>query len=493
MICREAKAWQIVQAKGDNDMQKKLSGLIYLLVILLVLAGCGAPAQNIAAAPEAEALLMLDEYAADPQQGYPSEKPQAGGYQVLNGGEMTALAADLDINTPKAQTPGAAAVTPAQAATAARYQQAAEIRGVWISYLEMDRLLKGKTAEEFRSNIAQVFSKMKEYGLNTAIVQVRPFGDALYQSAYFPWSYTITGTEGTNPGFDPLQIMVQEARKKDLRIEAWINPYRVRAAGNSVALAANNPARIWQEAGDSAVIRYNGALTYNPASTKAQNLIVNGVRELVRNYDIDGIHIDDYFYPATSGTLPAEYDQQSYNAYKKAGGTMELAAWRRANVELLLKKIYAAVKEENPHALFGVSPQSSVYNNYYVQHLDVKKITSTAGYCDYVCPQIYFGFANGTQPFAKTLDEWNAMAEKSTVELYVGLAAYKVGLADSWAGNGSAEWKERSDMLAAMVKYARGDSSVRGFILYRYDSIFQPATAVASAVEAEKANLKKLL
>ena len=473
-------------------MQKKLSALIYLLVILLTLAGCSVSTTD-ASMPEEQRLMMTEGSAADPQANYPPEKPQTGDSAVLSGGEVTAVMADLDINFPKAQASGAQPATAAQAATALRYQQTVEIRGVWISYLEMDRLLKGKTAEEFRRNIAQVFGKMKEYGLNTAIVQVRPFGDALYQSDYFPWSYTITGVEGANPGFDPLQIMVQEARKEELRIEAWINPYRVRAAGNSNALAANNQARIWQESGDSAVIRYNGALTYNPASTKAQNLIVNGVRELVRNYDIDGIHIDDYFYPATSGTLPAEYDQVSYNAYKKAGGTMELAAWRRANVETLLKKIYAAVKEENPHALFGVSPQSSVYNNYYVQHLDVKKITSTAGYCDYVCPQIYFGFANGTQPFAKTLDEWNAMTAGSTVELYVGLAAYKVGLADSWAGAGSAEWQNRSDMLAAMVKYARSDSNMRGFILYRYDSIFQPATAVAPAVAAEKAALKKLL
>ncbi|MFV0399960.1 MAG: glycoside hydrolase family 10 protein [Oscillospiraceae bacterium] len=365
-----------------------------------------------------------------------------------------------------------------------------EVRAIWISYLEFQTILQGKTEAQFTKSIQTAFDNIVGYGLNTVFVHARPFGDALYDSDYFPWSHIATGTEGKDPGFDPLAIMVREAHSRGLRIEAWINPYRVRAANSKdKALHSSNQAQKWLTAGDRSVVKQGDMITYNPASTKAQNLIVNGIKEIIQKYDVDGIHIDDYFYPTTA----ANFDQVEYDAYKAAGGTLSHASWRRSNVETLLKKIYAAVKAEDAKLVFGISPQSSVSNNYSQQYLDVAKIVSTTGYCDYVCPQIYFGFDNEVQPFAKTLDQWDDLIATSKIDLYVGVASYKIGTVDSWAKSGKNEWVNNKDLMARMVEYSRLTDHYGGFVLYRYDSLFNPASSVKSHVQAENKNLKDIL
>ena len=364
-----------------------------------------------------------------------------------------------------------------------------ETKAVWISYLDMGALLTNKTETQFRSNISTAFQNVKDFGLNTVIVQVRPFGDALYDSEYFPWSYLITGTEGRSADFDPLAIMVDEAKSKGLRIEAWVNPYRVRAAGNDKALCSDNQARIWLDAGDSAVIQYNGILSYNPASEKARSHIISGIREIVRDYDIDAIHIDDYFYPTTD----TAFDQASYTAYQNNGGAMSLGDWRRNNVEKLLKGIYSAIKEENPQVLFGISPTGNISNNYSQQYLDVSKILSTTGYCDYICPQVYWGFEHESQPFGQVVKDWNSLIGTSEIDLYIGIAAYKLGGTDSWAGQGQYEWQGTSTLLRSMVEASRELSGYGGFVLFRYDSLFNPGSSVTAQVNKECGNLKQIL
>jgi len=361
-----------------------------------------------------------------------------------------------------------------------------ELRGIWISYLDFNSLLKNKGASTFQTNIGNAFDKIAAVGLNTVFVQVRPFGDALYKSQYFPWSYTITGTEGVNPGFDPLEIMVKEAHQRGLRLEAWINPYRIRSGNSSVALSTSNPASKWIQQKDNAVIQYKGVISYNPASEKAQQLIVDGVTEIVENYDVDGIHFDDYFYPTTD----AAFDQSSYNSYKKTGGTLSLAQWRRKNVDSLIKKVHKAIKNVDPNVQFGVSPQGNNDNNLNGQYVDVSKWLSSTDYVDYICPQIYFGFQNGTLPYAQTASQWNNMISSSGVKLYVGLAAYKLGAVDNWAGNGKNEWVSTSNLLSRMVQTGRQQSHYGGFILFRYDSLF---SSNSSQVQKEKQNLSAIL
>lgn len=251
-------------------------------------------------------------------------------------------------------------------------------------------------------------------------------------------------------------------------------------------LSSKNPAVKLLKSGDA--IRYNGAVTYDPASKKAQQLIVDGVREIVEKYDVDGIHFDDYFYPTTD----AGFDSASYQAYKNKGDSLSLAAWRRQNVNDLVKQVYTAVKQADGEVLFGISPQGNMDNNYNKQFIDVKKWLSEEGYLDYICPQVYFGFKNSTCPYEQTVEEWNDLI-KNKVQLVVGLSPYKVGLEDAYAGNGRWEWANGGDILARMVETARKEKHYQGFALFRYNSVFQPESSVRPAILEELDSLQEVL
>ncbi|MEG2174021.1 MAG: family 10 glycosylhydrolase [Oscillospiraceae bacterium] len=362
-----------------------------------------------------------------------------------------------------------------------------EVRAVWVSYLEFLTLAKNQTCASFTNNIGGVFSRAADYGLNTIMVQVRPFGDALYRSEYFPWSYVLTGEEGVDPGYDPLAVMVEQAQKYGLRIEAWINPYRIRTS-SARAIGDANPAKGYLVSGSDAVIQYKGGTYYNPASTTARNLITAGAVEIVKNYDIDAIHFDDYFYPTTD----AAFDAADYKAYQNSGGRLALSDWRRDNVNTLVKQVHMAIRSADSGVQFGISPQARMDVNYNAQYADVKTWVSN-GWVDYICPQIYFGFEHSTVPYSQALATWSEMTRGTGVGLYIGLAAYKCGVADGGAGNAKNEWIDSDDLLEKMVAEARKESTYAGFALYRYDSIFAPVAAVSGHITQERENLASIL
>ncbi len=348
--------------------------------------------------------------------------------------------------------------------------------------------MQGKSQSTFKSNIESYFSNVKNLGCNTVIVQVRPFGDAIYESSYFPTSYYITGSgQGGSLPFDALDVMITAARKYGLQIHAWINPYRVKAAGSKFDLSSDNQAYIWMNDPSTShyVMEYSGGYYYNPAVPEVRQLVVNGVKELVQNYDLDGIHFDDYFYPGTDESL----DAASYKEYTSSGGTLSLAAWRRENVNTLIRETYAAVKAIDSSCMFGVSPAGNISNNYNLLYADVAKWCSNTNYIDYICPQIYWGFEHSTAAFDKVLDQWANIVTSSSVTLYVGLAPYKCGTVDS----SNREWIENTDILMRQVLYAREKSQYGGFVLYRYDSVFRPGSDVASIVASERKNLQSIL
>ncbi|MEG1621115.1 MAG: family 10 glycosylhydrolase [Oscillospiraceae bacterium] len=364
-----------------------------------------------------------------------------------------------------------------------------EMRAVWISYLDFNTLLKGKSEGEFRTNIKKAFSNITDLGMNTVIVQVRPFSDALYYSDIFPISHIVTGTEGVDPGFDPLKIMVDYAHSYGLEIEAWINPYRVRNSGTKAELSSENPAKKWLDSGDLAVVSHKAGISYNPASDKAIQLIVDGVAEIVQNYDVDGIHFDDYFYPTTEQS----FDSQTYAKYQSNGGSLSLANYRRENVNKLVRAVYSKIKSINPNVKFGISPQGNLENNFDQQYIDVDKWLSNQGYVDYICPQIYFGFENTKYPFAYTVKLWNDKIKVQGIELYIGMAPYKIGTEDKWAGEGKNEWIQSSNTLQRMVLESRKYSKCEGFFMYRYDSLINPIQSVKNQVNTEIENLNKVL
>lgn len=447
--------------------RNRIPVLAMALLLAVTAAGCGSQPEEKTA--DAAQQLWVVENAVDVQEDYAMERPWAA----------------ADLTTPVYYM--------AQDSTRTRDKLSAqeEVRAVWLSYLDLKPMLltsadKSVGEKQFTENIEKAFDNIQALGLNTVIAQVRPFGDALYESELFPWSYLAAGTEGKDPGFDPLEIMVEQAHQRGLRLEAWVNPYRVRNSATNQPMSKSNPAQAMLQSGDA--IRYNGAVTYDPASKKAQKLIVDGVREIVEGYEVDGIHFDDYFYPTTD----AAFDAKSYQAYQKSGGKSKLADWRRSNVNHLVKAVYQAVKEADEEVVFGISPQGNLENNYDKQFIDVEKWLTEDGYLDYICPQIYFGFQNKTCPYAETVEAWSDLIEND-VKLYVGLAPYKLGLEDTYAGKGKWEWTRSGTILSRMVKTAREEEHYQGFALFRYDSVFQPQSAVRADVSKELDSLKEIL
>ena len=363
---------------------------------------------------------------------------------------------------------------------------AGEWRAVWISYLEW-ALLDFSTADTFRAGCAQMLDDCAGLGLNTVLAQVRPFGDALYRSSLFPWSHLCTGVQGADPGFDPLDILLQEAHGRGLSVEAWLNPYRLRSsAAMPPSLAENNLANTHPEW----VCAVGDGLYLNPAEPAATDYVVQGVAELLQNYAVDGIHFDDYFYPTTDAAVDA--------AQFAASGAADLAAWRRQNVTALVAKVHRTVKAADPTLRFGISPQGNPDNDLDQQYSDVTAWLAAGGeekVIDYLCPQVYWGYGftlqSGSTRFAfeNIVPAWLSYPRAGDVTLYFGLGAYRVGTGDGGANPDSVSGWSTGSALAAQVKDLR-QQAAGGWALYRYGSLFGPeAPALA---EAECAALRAL-
>lgn len=359
--------------------------------------------------------------------------------------------------------------------------QSGELRAMWISYIEFQAYLDSYKAnkENFTTFIRQIYDKCVDNNMNAVIVHVRPFGDALYSSSYFPWSKYVSGKQGKNPGFDPLTIMIEEAHKRNLKFHAWLNPYRVSFNTKYSELAANNPAVKWHNSDKEKrnVLAYSGKLYYNPSKPQVRELIMNGVKEIVANYNVDGIHFDDYFYPSFSSSLVKKsFDATEYNAYKnkqKESGKkyMNIYDWRRGNVNQLVSGVYKAVKSIKPNVEFGISPAGNIDNlksntSYYV---DIDTWLKNPGYVDYIMPQIYWGFSHKTAAYDKVLDRWVKLNSAGIVDLHIGIGVYKVGMAKSSSYSDWEEWQKDSSILADQIEYARKTKKVKGFAFFSYE------------------------
>jgi uncharacterized lipoprotein YddW (UPF0748 family) len=360
-----------------------------------------------------------------------------------------------------------------------------EFKAVWISYLEfMSYGKSGYSEAKFQDFVDTMFDKVVDMNMNAVVVQVRPFGDAMYPSDYFPWSKYASGTQGVNPGYDPLENMIEAAHDRGLEFHAWLNPYRVTLASTDYSkLSEDNPARVWHDDEDSSndrnVLSFNGNLYYNPSSKEVQTLLVNGIKEIVNNYDVDGIHFDDYFYPSLGTSYASNFDATEYKTYaaecKESGKTaLSIADWRRNNVNTLVKNVYSAIKKIDSTVQFGISPAGN-YNNlssnsgYYV---DYKTWLSSSSYIDYICPQIYWTFDHSSCPFDDVLDKWLSFRTSSTVKMYVGIATYKAGLTSETG------WTD-PDILKDMVEYGRDTGKVDGYLFFRYDFFNNSTTKAA--------------
>lgn len=362
----------------------------------------------------------------------------------------------------------APAATPAPTATA-EPTAAAPYRAVWVSYLEWQQV-DFSTPETFSGDIAVILDNIRNLGATVVLAQVRPFGDALYPSSYYPFSHLCTGQQGRDPGYDPLALLVQAAHDRGLALEAWVNPYRIQA-GLTPALCDASPAKLHPD-----WVKYTDTGAYlDPANTAVRQYIADAVGELCANYDVDGIHFDDYFYPTTDPSFDAA-------DYAASGTALTQDDWRRENVNALVELCHATARRYGVR--FGVAPVGDPEQNYALQYSDAARWLRQ-GTVDYLMPQLYWGQeyvkdSDTSHSLARLAGAWAALPRAAGVRLYAGLGAYRIGAGDgSDAGSEWVSGRALADQLNLLDRLG-----VQGAGLYRYASLFD-ASDYAGLAAAE--------
>lgn len=347
----------------------------------------------------------------------------------------------------------------------------AGLAGVWVPYMSLETAEHTQAA--FEDNFKQIAEEAKSLGLNALFVHVRPFSDSLYPSALYPWSHILTGQQGQDPGFDPLAFMVEYTHGLGMEFHAWINPLRVKTAETPAAFSADNPYSALQADCPYYFMEYGGGVYLDPAYPYVRSLIADGAAEVAEKYEVDGIHFDDYFYPAEDPAL----DSEAYSLYLETVETpLGLLEWRRANISALVAEVYEKVKRARPGAVFGISPQGNIENDENMG-ADVRAWCASPGYVDYICPQLYYSFEHPELRYTEALAQWMALPRYPGLKIYAGLALYKAGT-DADGGT----WLLTDDNILRQIQ-AADEAGCNGIVLY------SSAYLHAEQTQAEVANL----
>lgn len=369
------------------------------------------------------------------------------------------------------------------------------MRGVWLATVSrldwppVNSVNVSSPALRIRLQQQALITKLdnlKSLGINTVFFQVKPDGTALWPSKILPWSDMLTGTIGQDPGYDPLQFMLDEAHKRGIKVHAWFNPYRVTTNIQPNTLAAlsrtlpQNPASVYVLHRDW--IRTSGdRLVLDPGIPEARDWITSIVAEVVERYPVDGVQFDDYFYTETKSS--ALNDTQTWQKYGQAYASK--ADWRRQNTQALIAQVSRTIKQINPNVAFGVSP-AGVWRNrshdpagsdtrgaaaYDESFADTRRWVQQ-GLLDYIAPQIYWPFARDAARYDVLAKWWAEVVKPTNTRLYIGVALYKVGEPSrnepDWTVNGGVpELRKQLDLNDTMP-------GISGTILFRENNLNQP-------------------
>lgn len=297
-----------------------------------------------------------------------------------------------------------------------------EFRGVWISTVaNINWPSKNNlTVTQQKEEVIQMLDMLQSYNFNVVILQARPSADALYKSSLEPWSYFLTGETGKMPFpyYDPLEFWISEAHKRGLELHVWMNPFR---ATHSTSGPINAQSMVRKMPNQIVKLR-NGMYWFDPADPETQNHVSNVVKEILKNYDVDGIHFDDYFYPYKEYNGGADFpDNKSWLIYQKSGGTLSKADWRRDQVNNFVKRIYTEIKTEKNDVKFGISPfgiwkpgfpEGITGSSQYDELFADAKLWLNEGWVDYFAPQLYWKIG-GPQDFDALLRWWQSENKKN--------------------------------------------------------------------------------
>ena len=354
-----------------------------------------------------------------------------------------------------------------------------ETRAIFVSYIELNKYIKGNDYEISKRNIRKIIKNIKKLKCNTIILQVRSASDAIYKSNIYPLSLNIVNTE-YDDYYDVLDYFIKESHKSNVKVIAWINPYRIRTTCDKTTITEKNPAYKYL---DTDIVYINNGIYYNPSKQETEDLIVKGVEEVL-NYDVDGILFDDYFYPDNN------IDKKDYEEYIKNNEFIEEKDYRLNIVNKMIKRVYKTCKNKN--IKFGISPDGNIDNNYNKNYADVKYWLKSNEYIDFIMPQIYYGFYNSTRDYIKVTKEWENLIKNKDIELYIALAFYKVGMEDKYAKSGFNEWIDNDNIIMREILLSRNLKNYKGFSLFRYENIFNEEIYTKTSIK-EIENLKKIL
>jgi uncharacterized lipoprotein YddW (UPF0748 family) len=340
-----------------------------------------------------------------------------------------------------------------------------EFRGVWIASvdnIDWPRRNQWNVDSQKQEFIRQLDLHQRN-GMNAVVVQVRPATDAFYPSPYEPWSQWLTGTQGKPPVpfYDPLEFTIGEAHKRGFEYHAWVNPYRANFSIGKASIAPSHITKLHPEW----FVQYGTTLYFDPGNKEAQAWVIAVMKDMISRYDIDALHMDDYFYPYR--IAGKEFPDNA--SFAKYGNGMKRDDWRRSNVDSVIRQLSVAIKEIKPWVKFGISPFGVWRNkakdpegsatragvtNYDDLFADVL-LWLRNGWIDYVAPQIYWEFTQPNAPFQPILEWWNSHSYGR--HCYIGLGIYKAGT--------SAAWRDRT-LIPRQIGSSRAQPNVQGQIYF---------------------------
>lgn len=359
------------------------------------------------------------------------------------------------------------------------------LKGVWVaSVLNLD-FPKTKGVESQKKEIDTMMDNIKDWGLNAVFFHVRPSADALYNSEYEPWSIYITGVQNQYPGYDPLEYAIKAAHERGLELHAWINPYRAsmnldRSKLSDKSVVIKHPEWIFE---------FDGKYYMNPGNPEVVKYVSKAIEEIVEKYDIDGLHLDDYFYPypSTIGSIGDNIDDEYYAKYGSSYNSK--SDWRRDNVNKMIQNLSVSVHKIKPNLSFGVSPfgiwrnsttdlngsKTNGLESYDTLYADSIKWMKE-GWVDYIAPQIYWNIGFERADYQELLNWWALKAKETNTTLYVGQGTYKVN-----------DWQDKYE-VEKQLKLNNLYNEVNGTIFFRYETLLNNPHNI---LEQIKNNLKK--
>jgi uncharacterized lipoprotein YddW (UPF0748 family) len=359
-----------------------------------------------------------------------------------------------------------------------------EFRGLWVATIENRDWPSrpGLSSGQQQKELLAILDRCVQLHLNAVLLQVRPSCDALYESQYEPWSEYLSGTMGVAPSpyYDPLAFAVAAAHARGLELHAWVNPFRARMANVKPATAPSHITRTHPELIRDAA----GLLVLDPSDSRARDYTTRVIMDIVQRYDIDGVHLDDYFYPyPAKGYIPADFpDDALWKRYVQGGGKLSRGDWRREGINDFVQQLYASIKKAKPWVKFGISPfgiwrpghpasiSAGSLDSYEVLFADSQKWLAN-GWVDYLSPQLYWPTTDKEHGFAALLDWWSQQNAEHR-HLWPGLRA------GVWDNASPAPAREIRDE----IELTRGRPGASGDVLFRAGFIMLNTNGVASAL-----------